>query len=201
MVGALGICLGVLAGCSGDSETTTVTVQATTNESPATETAETTTETGSTETEEDSAEEAPVLGSAESSIDGDPARVELISLRRSGAVVQLTMRLHNLHEEGETGTIQIASTFDDLLSKYKEFTNPSGTLDAIYLVDGENRKKYLVARDSEGQPLTDTNLSGNFVEPGQFVTLSATLAAPPVEVTEVDVFLPSFGTLSSVPIE
>ena len=208
MLGSLGVLLGVLAGCSGDSETTTVTVQATTNESPATETSgdttdatETTTETGSTDTGEDASQEVAVLASAESSIGGDPARIEIVSLRRSGAVVQLTMRLHNLREEGETGSIQIGSTFDDLLAKYKEFNNPGGTLDAVYLVDGQNRKKYLVARDSEGHPLTDTNLSANFIDPGQFVTLSATLAAPPAEVTEVDVFIPQFGSLPSVPIE
>ena len=80
------------------------------------------------------------------------------------------------------------------------FDNPFGTLDGIYLVDGQNRKKYLVAHDSAGQPLTDSSLSGTFVEPGQFVTLSATLAAPPADVAAVDVFIPHFGTLAGVPI-
>lgn len=203
MAGSLAVLLAVLAGCGDKSaETTTVTVQApATTESSATEpSGETTTEAGSTQTTEDSPGAPAVLASAESTIDGDPARLEVVSLKRSGSVVELTLRLHNLRGDAESGSLQISGAFDDSLSKFNGFDNPGATLDAIYLVDGQNRKKYLVAHDSAGQPLTDANLTATFVEPGLFATLSATLAAPPADVTAVDVFIPSFGTLSGVPI-
>lgn len=198
----LALCAIVLAGCSGDSDaTTTVTVPATSTGSSATEpSTETTTDTGETETGPQ--EQPEVLASAESSIDKDPARIEIVSLVRSGSVVQLTLRLHNLRDEDDPGATDmgVSTAFDDSLSKYNGFDNPPDTLDAVYLVDGKNKKKYLVAHDSAGQPLTDTNLNGIFIAAGEFVTLSASLAAPPADVTDVDVFIPKFGTLSGVPI-
>ncbi len=74
------------------------------------------------------------------------------------------------------------------------------TLDDIYLVDGANRKKYLVGRDAQNLCTCDTDLGRGFISAGAPLTLSATFGAPPPDVRAVDVFVPRFGTFKDVPL-
>jgi hypothetical protein len=136
------------------------------------------------------------LAGANTTIDKDPARVDIMALQRDGAVVNLTLRVSNLGQGVQA--MQIAQTFDD--GEQNTHGNGPFSLDGIYLVDGVGRKKYLVARDSSGQCLCDNDLSNAFVERGTSLGLSASLAAPPRTVRRVDVFVPHAGTFRSVPI-
>jgi hypothetical protein len=186
----------VLAGCGG-SKTKTVTVSA-----PAKSTAQATTATGTaTGTTAGQPAQAQPVATATSAVDHQPARLDVMSFKRSGDVAELTLRLTNLAKPGGTvpsAAIQVAQNFDDGLLGANG--NDPDSVDGIFLVDGINRKKYLVARDSAGQCACDGNLGGDFVQPGQSGTLSATFPAPPPDVKEIDIHVPKFGTFKGVPI-
>jgi len=66
-------------------------------------------------------------------------------------------------------------------------------------VDPEGRKKYLVARDSEGRCLCTNQLGSEFLAQGA-VNLEATLSAPPAEVRQVNLVVPGVKTFTDVPL-
>jgi hypothetical protein len=133
-------------------------------------------------------------------IDGKSARLDILSLTRSGGVSQLTMRVANTDTTAGGAGLQIANTFDDGVNGTPTTPNVSFTLDGVSLIDAVNRKKYMVARDSKGVCVCDGDLSGTFVKAGQSVNLSATFGAPPPDVRTVNVFVPKFGTFRGVPL-
>ena len=151
--------------------------------------------------QEDEAGDA--LASREGQIDGDAVRLDITELRRSGSTTALTFELTvGEPRAGEDEpSAQVGTTFDDGVG---EATGGKGqdsfTLDGVSLVDAENRKRHLVARDSEGVCVCDGGLSGTFVKPGAPVVLSATFGAPPADVDAVDVVIPKFGTFKDVPL-
>jgi hypothetical protein len=73
-------------------------------------------------------------------------------------------------------------------------------VDGVRLADSVRRKAYLAASDSEGQCMCSRHLIGD-LEPGITYTFYATYAAPPAEVTGLDVSFPHFGTVSRVPVQ
>ena len=74
------------------------------------------------------------------------------------------------------------------------------SVDGVRLVDSARRKLYLAASDGKGNCLCTRGLQGD-LEPGHTYTFYATYAAPPAEVTAVDVAFPQFGTVSRVPVQ
>ncbi|MFH9421396.1 hypothetical protein [Streptomyces sp. NPDC017529] len=62
------------------------------------------------------------------------------------------------------------------------------------LVDKAGKKRYLVLRDTEGECLCTTGLSG--LKPGESRPLFAQFPAPPEKVTEVDFQLPTMPPVS-----
>lgn len=94
--------------------------------------------------------------------------------------------------------VQVASSLSD--GNYKAIDFNGDAADGIQLVDGKNSKLYLVASDGAGQCLCSHDLSGVFLQPGAPVVFSATFAAPPADVSAVDVRIPTFGTVKSVPV-
>jgi hypothetical protein len=109
----------------------------------------------------------------------------------------------SLAGDSPSDTIQIASTFSDGLFQdlEDEEANESGDVfDGVALIDPEGRKKYLVARESTGRCVCSNNLSSAFVQDDAPVSIQATLAAPPEEVTTVDVVVPNVKTFTDVPI-
>jgi hypothetical protein len=76
----------------------------------------------------------------------------------------------------------------------------STSVDGVRLVDSARRKVYLAASDGKGNCLCSRALRGN-LEPGHTYTFYATYAAPPPEVTALDVSFPQFGTVSRVPVQ
>jgi hypothetical protein len=132
------------------------------------------------------------------SMDQKPVTLEIVELKRSGGTSALTFRVSA--RAGASGA-QVAQTFDDGLSqKLKDATDSGDTLDGISLVDSKNRKRYLVGRDANGHCVCDSNLSNAFANEDAPVILSATFAAPPPDVSAMDVVVPKFGTFKDVPV-
>jgi hypothetical protein len=134
------------------------------------------------------------VASKEETISETPVRLDLLSLRRAGELAELELRLTNL-QEPETGAdrFQTGGLFDgpEIEDDY--------SVDGIYLIDPVNRKKYPVAKDSEGICVC-SELASDLLEPGDSIALTATYGAPPDDVTQVDVSVPSFGTFRDVPL-
>jgi hypothetical protein len=181
-----------LAGCGGATRTVTVTAK------PVTTRVTGTTASGATTT---AAVPSPPVATRDGSVDEDPVTLSIVSLKRSGATVELTFELSL--DKSATEHAQVGGAFDD--GEFEKVTSPGSTdisggstLDGIYLVDTTHAKKYPVARDSYNQCVCDINLSDTFVNYGAPVFLSATFGAPPVN--SVNVSIPGYGTFANVPI-
>jgi hypothetical protein len=74
--------------------------------------------------------------------------------------------------------------------------------DDVTLIDPKGGKRYIVARDNEDDCLCTTFGSGGItIQPQETAIVSAYFAAPPADVTTVNVELPAkLGTFTDVPI-
>ena len=127
------------------------------------------------------APDLPVLGSLTSS-DGDtPVQVDLNEVRASGRVLTIVVTARNLLPDTARSNWQIADFFSDgIYQKRPDGTPDSGlTADGIYVIDPANAKRYLVARDPQGECVCSQNLASTFVNAGKGVVLTAVLGAPP----------------------
>lgn len=132
-----------------------------------------------------------------------PVRADLAPLQRRGDLVVLNLVLTHT---GNEGSWQVSAGLDDgttngLEGSAQEQDPARNSVDGITLVDGENAKRYLVARDERGWCVCSSSLSRVFLEPGGSVVLSATFAAPPEDVETLDVEVPLFGTFAAVPVQ
>jgi len=191
----------VLVGCGGSGETKTVTRDgAGAAPGPRTTTGPEAAASGASG-EQGAAAAGPALAGRDGQVDGIPVRLELAELKRTSGTTALGLRLTTTSED----RAQVAGTFDDGI--FQESTAPDAdsvlggsTLDGVYLVDGTNRKKYLIGRDAQNLCTCDGDLGSAFVNADAPLTLSATFGAPPADVRAVDVFVPRFGTFKDVPL-
>ena len=144
-------------------------------------------------------EPSRVLAGRDSQIDDDAVRLDIIDLRRSGATAALTFQLSMPDAMDDSSAAQVAQTFDDGVLGGEG--QDSSTLDGVSLIDTKNAKRHLVGRDASGVCVCDGNLGSVFVEASAPVALSATFAAPPPDVQQMDVVIPRFGTLKDVPVQ
>lgn len=126
---------------------------------------------------------------------------------------KVDMRLFPVKRNGATSTVNFSLTspdsgansvrIDQMLSDGNNaaIDKDSFASDGLQLVDGKNAKVYLVASDGQGQCLCTRNLLQVDLEKGLPVLFSASFAAPPADVASVDVKIPSFGTVTNVPIQ
>lgn len=135
------------------------------------------------------------LGSRETSDQSVRIRVTLTSLARQQNLVTLNFTASAL-SIADTSSWQVAGFFGDTSGP----DGISGAVNGVYLIDGKNKKKHIVASDSNKRCVCTSNLSATFVKPGQSVVLSATFAAPPRDVNAIDVHIPHAGTFRNVPI-
>ncbi len=190
---------GLLSGCSGNSDHSgdpASSAAAATPVSGGTPAIGTSPSPGAT------AADLPVLGSRKTSHRGLPIQVDLNEVRVNGKTMTITFTARNLLPASSTGSWQIADFFSDgIYQKLADGTNELGlNADGVYVVDGPNAKRYLVARDPEGRCVCSADLSTVFVDPGQGVVLTAVLGAPPEQTTKVDVYVPHAGSFSGVAI-
>ena len=144
-----------------------------------------------------------VLGTSTAELPADPndpalvpLRLDVVALERLDGLVELRVRLTN---EGGSGTpeYQPYGAFDD-----PRLASGEGaySLSGASLVDGDAKKAYLTIIDSDGTCLCSTRMDTVAVGPGDSVSLYADLGGVPDDVDEIDVQVPGFATVASVPI-
>jgi hypothetical protein len=129
--------------------------------------------------------------------DHQKATVAVYAIRRSDtlAVMHFTVTVDPDAEDG----IFVFDLFSDGDATTGD-GNSSTSVDGVRLVDSARRKVYLAASDGKGKCLCTRDMRGD-LEPGHTYTFYATYAAPPAEVTALDVAFPQFGTVSRVPVQ
>jgi hypothetical protein len=132
-----------------------------------------------------------------SAADGDKVELALYPVVRDGQVSHVNLVLSVPDEDADR--VQIASLLSD--ADYSAGDTTGDTADGLQLVDGKNAKLYLVASNGKGRCLCSRNLSNLFLDYGNPVLLSASFAAPPADVTAVQVRIPNFGTVKNVPVQ
>ncbi|MCK2221056.1 hypothetical protein MF672_045725 [Actinomadura sp. ATCC 31491] len=117
------------------------------------------------------------------------ARVDVTGLKRQGRTATLTWTITALD-----GRVNVHNGFG------------SGPLDftvsAVALIDPVNAKRYRVARNGteQGAACVCSGTQGQFLEKGEASSLYAVFAAPPADVTKINVEMPMIGVLTDVPI-
>jgi hypothetical protein len=129
--------------------------------------------------------------------DDQKATLAVYPVRRSDtlAVMHFTVTVDPAAEDG----IFVFELFSDGDSTTGDAASAT-SVDGVRLVDSARRKVYLAASDGKGMCLCSRALRG-YLEPGNTYTFYATYAAPPAEVTALDVSFPNFGTVSRVPVQ
>jgi hypothetical protein len=127
---------------------------------------------------------AKALATVEGSVDG--ATLDLLSVRRSGKVVTAQFRL----KTAEHGTFE-----PELLSEDGEQADLSGAR----LVDDVNVREYAPLRNGKGGCIC-TNPVGDGDEIGwdESVALSAKFPAPPGDVREISLVVPTFASFDGI---
>ncbi|GAA3653301.1 hypothetical protein GCM10022224_015400 [Nonomuraea antimicrobica] len=117
------------------------------------------------------------------------ARVEITALKRQGRTLSLNFTVAatdgtvNLHNGMGTGPFDF-------------------TVSAVSLIDPVNAKRYRVARNGTGAnaACVCSGTQGQFLKAGDASTLYAVFAAPPADVTKLNVEMPMVGVFTDVPI-
>lgn len=131
-----------------------------------------------------------------SSDQGNEIELAVYPITRSGelAVLNFTLTL----PASAQAPYSLSNTFDDRNADASD-SSPF-TVDGVQVTDPVNGKLYLAASDGDGNCVC-TNVLGAAVAPGDTRALSVTYAAPPTDVTTVNVNFPLFGTVTDVPVE
>jgi len=141
------------------------------------------------------------VAQAETTVDSLPTRFVVTELRRSGPTVILNARAEPAQRTEDSVTGQIGQELSD--GQTQELTTGTqeegDVFDGVALIDPEGRKKYLVARDSEGRCVCSNQLGTRFIGQGP-VNLEATLSAPPEGVQRVNLSVPGVKTFTDVPL-
>src|SRR5699024_1600072 len=212
-IGGVGLALSLVA-CSaatGEADST--------SESPAQETPADASETPSDSSEsespaEDDSESATEDGSATPSAPSQD--LENLGERPSGEHEDAVVVLNSVTVSGETMTVQVSlqsnsdesdiqvgelfsnAVTDATSDEYK--TVDFSSVDGVFVVT-EDQKRYLVGRGENGVCACTTDLNTNFVQPGQSEVFSAVFAAPPQDVSSVDVHIPTAGAFTDIPVQ
>lgn len=128
---------------------------------------------------------------------GQRVEMTLYPVQRDGTVSHLNLTLSSPAEAVDH--VQVAAMLSD--NNYEAIDETGFAADGLTLVDGKNSKLYLVASDGQGTCLCSRGLSSVFLQDGALQLFSATFAAPPSDVTTVDVRVPRFGTVKDVPVQ
>lgn len=124
------------------------------------------------------------------------ATMKLYPLQRDGATSHLNLTMSSPAESVQG---QVGQSLSD--GNFSALDKSGDTADGLQLVDGKNAKLYLVASDGKGQCVCSRSLNNVFLRDNVPVVFSATFAAPPADVTQVDVRIPGFGTVKNVPVQ
>ncbi|MFC4115361.1 hypothetical protein [Nonomuraea zeae] len=117
------------------------------------------------------------------------ARVDITSLKRQGRTISLNWTITatdgkvNMHNGMGGGSLDY-------------------TVSAVSLIDPVNAKRYRVARNGTGEDAecVCSGTQGQFLEAGEASSLYAVFAAPPADVTKINIEMPMIGVFTDVPI-
>ncbi|MGV9528162.1 hypothetical protein ACWDRM_13055 [Streptomyces cellulosae] len=105
--------------------------------------------------------------------------------RDAGGFVTVNGELKNDSSEPARVSLRAAGVETEILRH-----GPS--LGGATLVDSASKKRYYVLRDTDGRPLTTTNMPR--LKPGESIPVFMQFPAPPVESSEVTFQLPTFAS-------
>lgn len=131
-------------------------------------------------------------GSTTVTISGSRLPVDVYQLRREGSMVVLDFGLRN-----DTESEPLSG--GDTLRGSPFSRNGENDVSGVTLVDEQNEKRHEPARFGRNCLCTN-NLDDIQVGPGQTLYMTASYAAPPKDVTTMDVSIGKLGTVKNVPI-
>lgn len=135
---------------------------------------------------------APVAGGIASANGDKPGmKVTITELKRAAGG---TLSLKAVIANGSDDSFGFGSAFEEPGHGGTDYN----TIGGVSVVDPVGKKKYFVARDSDGHPLCSGGLSS--IQQGKSVNVWAKFAAPPDDVQKVSVVFPHFQPLDDVPI-
>ena len=125
--------------------------------------------------------------------DGERAgtRVEITELKRSSDST-LTLKFVMVNDSDKA--IGFGYDFGDRDNQIKDHS----TIGGINLLDGANKKKYFVVRDTENNCVCSRDVKD--IGPASRANLWAKFPAPPDDVQKISIVIPHFGPLDDVPI-
>jgi hypothetical protein len=132
------------------------------------------------------------VATRESSYEQAKVRLTVYPVQRSGQLATLTMRLTLLAPEPGRDSWTPYNVLSD--QPFKPFR-----VSGVRLLDGKNKKLYLVATDTRENCICSGPLNTG-LRRGDAILVSAAYAAPPPDVTTVDVVTTTFGTITGVPV-
>lgn len=136
---------------------------------------------------------APAAGAAIATADGEKGGVtaSLKELKRtSGDTISLKFVITN----GSDKRLGIGYDFTDHDHQVIDFASIGG----VQLIDPVGKKKYFVARDSEGKCVCSRGLKD--IDAGASLNVWAKFPAPPADVQKISVIIPHFSPMDDVPI-
>ncbi|MFJ8492368.1 hypothetical protein ACIRBZ_29060 [Streptomyces sp. NPDC094038] len=107
------------------------------------------------------------------------------AVRDSGGFLTVNANMKN--DGSQTVVVPVALRGDET-----EIVKHGTSLGGATLVDSKGKKRYYVLRDTDGRPLTTTDL--NQIQAGQTIPVFMQFPAPPADTTEVTLQLPTFSS-------
>jgi len=125
--------------------------------------------------------------------DGEKAgtRVDITELKRSGDNT-VTLKFAMVNDSPER--LSFNYDYGDPQHSIKDFNSIGG----VTLVDGANKKKYFVVRDTENSCLCSRDIKD--MAPKSRGNVWAKFPAPPDDVQKISIVIPHFGPMDDVPI-
>ncbi|WP_336207846.1 hypothetical protein [Nonomuraea sp. LPB2021202275-12-8] len=121
--------------------------------------------------------------------DGGTARADVTVLKRQGKTITLNWSVTVVE-----GAVNMHNGMSDGVLRY--------TVGGVSLIDPVNAKRYRVARNGTGPDAecVCSETQGEFLKEGQTLSLYAVFAAPPADVTKINIEMPMIGVFTDVPI-
>jgi len=136
--------------------------------------------------------EGGVLASRDVQAEGYSLTIDITELKRQGQSATLSFRITNTG-----GGDSFWSMYETLGAESSDYT-----VSGVVLVDPVNAQRYLVARSGgeDGPCACSQQTSDIYLYVGDSAEFFATYAAPPPDVTTINVEFPTFGAFTDVPI-
>jgi hypothetical protein len=130
--------------------------------------------------------------------EGWSLRLDVYPITRSERTVTANYRLTAVRGPADRENFYVNQLFSD--GNTKSVDNSFWAADGVQVIDGKNAKVHLPASDGNGQCMCPRNLGSVKLQQGHSILFSGVYAAPPPDVTTMDMTVPTFGTVARVPL-